>query len=113
MGLTKTLNNRILHHLHLEPNGNTNFKVCYEGFICKNQSCYHEIIRYHKEQTGTERLDLVTRLTTPLYIKIHSDNNITFTLSLNDRELCFLGELDLNAIFKTEIREYNLDYIFG
>jgi hypothetical protein len=36
-----------------------------------------------------------------------------FTLSINDRALCFLGELDLNAIFKTEIRDYNIDYIFG
>ncbi len=113
MGLTKILNNRILNHLHLEPNGNTNFKVCYEGFISKNQTCYSEIIRYHKEQTNSDRLDTIVRLTTPLFIKIHSDNNITFSLSLNDKEICFLDELDLNGIFKTEIREYNIDYIFG
>lgn len=113
MGLTKVLNNRILYHLHLEPDGNTNFKNCYEGFISKSQPCYEEIVRYHKEQTGNDRLDAVVRLSTPLYIKIHTDNNIMFTLSLNDRDLCFLGELDLNAIFRTEIREYNIDYIFG
>ena len=113
MGLTKVLNNRILYHLHLEPDGNTNFKQCYEGFISKNQACYGEIVRYHKEQTGNDRLDAVVRLATPLYIRIHTDNGIMFTLSINDRNLCFLGELDLNAIFKTEIREYNIDYIFG
>lgn len=113
MGLTKTLNNRILYHLGLEPDGNTNFKHCYEGFITKNQACYDEIIRYHKEQTGNDRLDAAVKLATPLHIRIHTDNNIMFTICLNDRELCFLGELDLNAIFRTEIREYNIDYIFG
>jgi hypothetical protein len=113
MSLTKSLNNRVLNHIGLSPDGNTNYKVCYDGFIHKSMACYDKIIEYHVAQTGNDSLDLVLRLSTPLYIKIHSDNNITYTLSLNDRSLCILGEVDLNSLFKSEIREFNIDYIFG
>lgn len=108
MGLTTILNNRILYHLGLEPDGNTNFKKCYEGFVNKEQSCYNQIVNYYQEQNGE-----ILYLHNNFYIKIHTDNGIMFTLSINDRSLCFLGELDLNAIFKSETREYNIDYIFG
>jgi hypothetical protein len=111
-GLTKALDYTILKHLGLEPNGNTLYKVCYDGFISKCQPCYENIVNYHKLQSGNDRLDAVVRLATPLFIKIHSDNCITYTLSLNDRDLCVLGELDLNALFKTEIREYKLESLF-
>jgi len=112
IGLTKALDYTILKHLGLEPNGNTLYKVCYDGFISKSQPCYENIVNYHKLQSGNDRLDAVVRLATPLFIKIHSDNCITYTLSLNDRDLCVLGELDLNALFKTEIREYKLESLF-
>jgi hypothetical protein len=112
IGLTKALDYTILKHLGLEPNGNTLYKVCYEGFISKCQPCYDKIVEYHKLQSGSDKLDAVFRLSTPLFIKIHSDNCITYSLSLNDRDLCFLGELDLNALFKTEIREYKLESLF-
>jgi hypothetical protein len=111
-GLTNALDYTILAHLGLEPNGNTLYKVCYEGFICRSQPCYEKIVDYYKLQSGDDRLDAVVRLSTPLFIKIHSDNFITYSLSLNDRDLCFLGELDLNALFKTEIREYKLESLF-
>lgn len=107
-GLTKALDYTILKHLGLEPNGNTLYKVCYEGFISKSQPCYEKIVDYHKLQSSSDTVILATSL----FIKIHSDNCITYTLSLNDKDLCFLGELDLNSLFKTEIREYKLESLF-
>jgi hypothetical protein len=61
-GLTNALDHTILKHLGLEPNGNTLFKVCYDGFISKNKPCYDNIINYHRLQSGNDRLDNIVKL---------------------------------------------------
>jgi len=111
MGLTKALDNKLLFELEFELNGNTHHKVCYEKFITKNDECYQKIIRYYKIQSGSS-LPPSLKLNTPILLKIGTDNNITFTLTLNHSLMIFVADTDLNFIFKEEIREHKLSSIF-
>jgi hypothetical protein len=112
MGLTKALDNKLLFELEFELNGNTHHKVCYEKFITKNDDCYQKIIRYYKMQTGLS-LPPSLKLNTPILLKIGTDNNIIFTLTLNNSLMIFVADTDLNSIFKEEIREHKLSSIFN
>lgn len=116
MSLTKILNNRILTSIGFSVNAN-NYHACYyDGFINKEMDCYSKIEEYHILQFGND--EILTKILehspfAPLYTKIYSDNNVLFTVSVNNKILCTLGELDLNLLFKEEIRDFNLNYLFS
>lgn len=119
MSLTKVLNNRILNSIGLNVDGNTYYDVFYYGFITQNMACYDNIVKYHLMQHGNSIiLDNILNSTiktspSPFYLKVFSENRITFNISLNNVNLCILDELDLNSLFRSEIREYNLEYLFN
>lgn len=116
MSLTRVLNNRVLMSIGFSVNANNYYACYYDGFINKEMVCYEKISEYHLLQYGKdEKLSKILEHSpfAPLYIKIYSENNILYTISVNNKVLCTLGELDLNLVFKEEIRDFNLNYLFS
>jgi len=111
--LTNLLDSKIMDYIGLSPFNHMKYKIYYEGFITKSMFCYDNIIEYYIHQNEHVETDYILSLNTPMYTEIYSTNGITYMITLSNKDVCFLSDIDLNAIFKHEAREYKLNNILN